>query len=378
MNKDDRGFERAEFDARIARLRDAMRARSVDVMLIDENEMLAYFTGYETSLSFYRACMIPLSGPPLMVLRKLDAAPFLEGAWFRDHIGFQDTEDAVEQVAAAFEARGFGAAAIGFDPGGHALSVDYFRRLQAALPKARFVDMTHIPWELRLIKSEAEVQHIARACQIADATMREIIDFVRPGMSARDVSAFAAKRFIEQGADPGHVGPITIGRGWDFLHGHLTDQPLSKGDILHMEIVPRFGGYSGRLMRCAVMGPIAPDLQKVADQLVQLQDAQIAAIRPGAHARDVDRIMREGILGAGLRDRYENITGYTIGYYSKQPLRSSDFTRTFNPKAEWRVEAGMVFHIYASAKGIAFSETVHVTPSELHRLTKIERKLFSC
>jgi Xaa-Pro aminopeptidase len=355
-----------------------MRSRSVDVMLIDENEMLAYFTGYETSLSFYRACIIPLSGQPLMVLRKLDAAPFLEQAWFNDHIGFQDTEDAVEQVAAALGARGFGAAAIGFDPGSHALSVDYFRRLQAALPKARFVDMTHIPWELRLIKSAAETQRITRACHIADATVREIIDMVKPGMSGREISAFAAKRFIEQGADPGHVGPITIGRGWDFLHGHLTDEPLTKGDILHMEIVPRFGGYSGRLMRCVVMGPIAPELQKAADQLMRLQDSQIAAIKPGAHARDVDRIMREGVLAAGLREKYENITGYTIGYYSKQPLRSSDFTRTFNPKAEWRVESGMVFHIYASAKGIAFSETVHVTPSGPERLTKIERKLYSC
>ena len=69
--------------------------------------------------------------------------------------------------------------------------------------------------------------------------------------------------------------------------------------------------------------------------------------------------MREAILREGLRETYDNITGYTLGFYAAAGPRTSDFTRIFHPAADWTLEAGMVFHMYASAAGVSFSETVH-------------------
>ena len=100
-------------------------------------------------------------------------------------------------------------------------------------------------------------------------------------------------------------------------------------------------------------------------------------MKPGAVASEVDAILRQGAIAAGLREDYANITGYTLGYYSRQPLRSSDFTRCFMPGARWRLEPGMVFHMYTSARGVSFSETVLVAAAGPERLTRIERRLFS-
>ncbi len=370
-------FTLVEYRERLERLRSAMRERGAEAMLLDDAEILAYFAGYERSVSFYRACIVDLSREPVMVLRKLDEAPFRERTWLAEYKGFADTEDSVARVASIFRERGYSRSAIGIDFGSHAMTVAYFRHLEALLPEAHFVDMTGVPWELRLIKSPTEIAYIARAAEIADQTIREVVATARAGISERDVAAFVARRFIEQGADPGHIGPITVGRGWNFLHGHLHDVALSPGDVLHLELVPRVHGYSARVMRCVAIGGATEEQRATAAQIIDLQDRQIAAMQPGAHAADVDRILRQGVLAAGLRESYDNITGYTLGYYSQQPLRSSDFTRTFNPGAEWRIEAGMVFHMYTSARGLAFSETVHVTPSGPVRLTRVERRLFS-
>ena len=114
----------------------------------------------------------------------------------------------------------------------------------------------------------------------------------------------------------------------------------------------------------------------MADFLIELQDRQIAAMRPGALGRDVDAILREGVVAAGLRKRYENNTGYTLGYYFEQAPRTSDFTRVFTPRADWHLEPGMVFHMYTSAKGLAFSETVLVNEDGPERLTRLGRELF--
>jgi Xaa-Pro dipeptidase len=100
-------------------------------------------------------------------------------------------------------------------------------------------------------------------------------------------------------------------------------------------------------------------------------------MKPGAVARDVDRVCRARVLDAGLRESYDNFTGYTLGYYgATHPPRTSDFTRAFVPTAGWVLESGMVFHMYTGARGMAFSETVLVTESGAERLTRLERRLF--
>ena len=81
-------------------------------------------------------------------------------------------------------------------------------------------------------------------------------------------------------------------------------------------------------------------------------------------------------IAAGLRTRYDNITGYTLGFYHRAGTRTSDFTRIFGPNVDYALESGMVFHVYAAAQGLACSETVLVTPQGGQRLTLLERKLF--
>jgi Xaa-Pro dipeptidase len=76
-----------------------------------------------------------------------------------------------------------------------------------------------------------------------------------------------------------------------------------------------------------------------------------------------------------LRSDYANVTGYSLGLYGRTP-RSSDFSLCFTPKAAWRLQENMVFHMYASALGFAFSETVVVTPDGGRRLTSTPRRCF--
>ena len=360
-------FAREEFSARLARLRESMRRQALDAVLVDDSEMLAYFTGYETSLNRYRACVVPLEGAPAMVLRSLDAAPFRQQSWLAQPIAVPDSEDTVLAVAKALEPY----RRIGFDPSSHALTVSTY----GALPHARFVPVSLR--ELRLVKSAAEVARIRRAAGLLDQAFGELLEAVAPGVTPRRLTGRAAARLITLGADPAHIGYIAAARGWDFLHAQPDEKPLEAGDVLHLELVARYRGYEARLMRCVALGAVPPDLLRKAETLARLQDAQIAAMKPGAVARDVDAILREGVLAAGLRETYPNVTGYTLGYYSRQPLRSSDFTRCFLPTAEWSLEPGMVFHMYASAAGVSFSETVLVGRDGPERLTQLERRLFA-
>jgi Xaa-Pro aminopeptidase len=370
-------FSNAEYDGRLQNLREASRRRGLDAVLLDDSEALRYFAGYETSLTSYRACVVPVTGKPFYVLRVLDVAPLRERACIEDVIGHADWEDPVDAIAAAAVARGLGRSRIGLDLTSHALTVQVYERLKARLPDATFVDIDRLPWLLRRRKSPAEIERLRAAARICDAATQYVIDAARVGVTERELANLAITEMARLGADPGLPGVVTTGRSWDMLHGHSHDRRLESGDILHLELLPRVDGYSARMQRCAVIGPVPDHLERTFETLRAAQDMQFEALVPGARARDVDRILREAVLSAGLRDGYPNITGYTLGSYPDFFLRWSDFTWVFHPKADWIVEEGMAFHMYTSASGLGLSETILVGRHGAERLTRMERRLYS-
>jgi Xaa-Pro aminopeptidase len=187
----------------------------------------------------------------------------------------------------------------------------------------------------------------------------------------------AAETFVRLGGSPGLIGIITAGKGWDFLHSMIHDAPMQEGEVLHLEICPGVSGYSARMMRDVVIGRMPERLWKANETLRSLQDRQIQALKPAAKASEVDLILGKGLLDSGLRDTYDNITGYNLSHYSDYMIRGSDFTFCFHPKADWLVEAGMVLHMYASAAGISLSDTVLLGEHGPECLTKTERRLFA-
>lgn len=368
-------FTAAEFAARLARLKARLRAAGVEVALFDEIEAMTWISGFGSSANRWRCVGIPLEAEPFFLIRALDASVCRERSWIPDVPTFRDWEDPVPVLAEALRARGLGGATIGLDFESYGTSIALMGAMQAALPEARFVDIGPVVAELRLIKSPAEITLLRKAATIGDEALRRAAAACVPGASQRDAARIAQSTFVELGGDPYRPGPITAGRGWDFLHGHLGDEPLATGDVVHIELTPRVHGYSSRMMRCVVLGEPEPARQRAVEVLAELQDRQIAAMKPGAVAGEVDAILREGVLAAGLRDSYDNITAYTLGLYGDAGPRTSDFTRIFHPGAAWRLEAGMVMHVYASAGGAALSETVLVTETGPELLTALPRGL---
>jgi len=370
-------FPKSEYEGRLARVRAEMERRGIEILIVDETEALGWLTGFQVSLNRYRACLVPIDAAPVMLLRKLDVAAFLEQTWLEDYVGYADDRDEIGAIAEVLRARGWDRRPIGLDKASYALSVQRHEALGRALEGSRWLDFTSVIREIMLIKSPAEIAMLRKAAGIADQAMKDAIEAVGEGRTERDAAAAAAATFYRMGADNGRTGPITSGAEWGFLHGPIHDHPLQSGAIVHMELTPRLKGYSSRLMRPTVIGGPSDAQLAVADQLIEVQDRQIAAMLPGAPAATVDAICREGLIDAGLRADYDNTTGYTLGYYAESGPRTSDFTRVFNRGVDWVLEPAMCFHMYCSARGLAFSETVVVSETGPERLTRIERRVFS-
>ncbi|SER17487.1 Xaa-Pro dipeptidase [Faunimonas pinastri] len=356
------------FAPRLAALRAVLKAQGCAAMLVDHAELLAWITGYTVSETMYRAAIVPLEGEPLFVLRALDAPPCRAAVWFADVTGYADDEDPYAVVAEALRRRGLADGRLGVDARSYGFTEHTATRLRAALPAAAFVDVGPVSDRLRAVKDAHEIDLLRRASGIADRVMAELAREVKAGMRVRDAAAIAAAASLREGSDEGGPGPMLRARGdSEFLHAQGLGVVLGPGDVLHVELTPKVGNYSARLMRPILLGDCG-DAERVTRRLTAIQARQIEAMVPGAPARDVDAVLRDAVLAEGLRPDYLNVTGYTLGLYGRTP-RPSDFSLSFHPGSDWRLETGMVFHMYASAAGVAVSETVLVgSPPE--RLTR--------
>lgn len=359
----------------LSRLRQSMGQSGADVMLIDHGELLAWLTGFTVSETLYRACLVPQQGEPWMVLRQLDEEPCRATSGLEQIVGYDDSEDPWQKVAESLKIRGYADCRLGVDFTSYGMTVFTWRQLSRHLPAVKWVAMDGVSDRLRSVKFPQELARLQQAAEIADSAMREIAQQVSCGWRVRDVAALAAHHFLQQGADTGETGPIVCAKGDNgFLHASGHEHQLQPNDLLHVELIPKVDHYSARLMRPFAMGHSSEQQQALAEQLVNVQDRQLAMMKPGATARDVDAVVRDAVLAAGWRENYPNITGYALGLYTRTP-RPSDFSTCFTPTADWLLEENMVFHMYLSAQSLAFSESVVVTPSGGQRLSQLPRQL---
>ena len=97
-------------------------------------------------------------------------------------------------------------------------------------------------------------------------------------------------------------------------------------------------------------------------------------MRPGALAAEVDAILRDGVLSAGLRDSYDNITGYTLGFYAAGRAAHERLHPHLPPRRRLAAEArAWCSTCTPPPPGASFSETVLVTERGPERLTKLPR-----
>lgn len=372
-------FSQTVFNKRRRALQSVMVETGVDLLVVDQPEYIFYLIGYAMSEGFQQFCVLPRIGAPLMILRCVDEGTCHEYGDVapEDVIGYPDWANPVEVLTQEISKRGLPHRTIAIDRDSYNMTLNRFDALRGAFKHTSFVDISRTLLEFRSVKHEEEIAYLKRASQIADNGITAILREFRSGLSARDCVAMAAQNIILNGGDAGVIGPVTRALDDNKMHALVDDAPLQEGDLLHVEMIPQYRGYSARLMRPVYVGEPDRDTRKRAELIVALQDEQIVAMKTGARASDVDNILRDGMLKCGLKMKYENISGYSLGYYQQFTCRSSDFTYVFRPGDDWTLRRNMAFHMYTVSNGLAFSETVVVSDEGGVRLTQTPRELLS-
>ncbi|MEP7274283.1 MAG: M24 family metallopeptidase, partial [Acidobacteriota bacterium] len=90
-------------------------------------------------------------------------------------------------------------------------------------------------------KSRGEIEKMRRAGQVVAETLRDLRQMVEPGISTRELDAYAEKKIRSAGAFPtfkgyhGYPASICASVNDEVVHGIPSDRKLLDGDLIKLD-----------------------------------------------------------------------------------------------------------------------------------------------
>lgn len=361
-------FSTAEFKARLARVREQMQSRGIDVLLVSAPENIYYLTGYQTSGYFsYQALIVPAAAAPVLLIRHLERGNVAEYSWLADAVGWKEGDNVVTLTLDLLRAAGADNRTIGIEKHSWFLTVAVAEALTAGLSSSRIVDAGRLIDRVRLVKSAAEIGHLRRSARIAELEQRAAWSAISATACEADIAAAVFGTGINAGCEyTGLPHHIMSGYRTEVGHANWTGKQVRRGELVLLELYGCVERYHATQMRTVSVGPPSDAAKRASEIVIAAQDAALAAMRPGASARAIDAAVRAPIRR--IRPDYVNRTGYSTGIGF--PPRTGEWdTADFNEQEDWELQENMVFHMLALAQGFGISETILVTSNGIERLT---------
>lgn len=227
---------------------------------------------------------------------------------------------------------------------------------------------------LRMIKSADEIALMKSAQEIAERAFTHILDFIKPGVTEREVSLELDYFMLRSGAEALSFETIAVsGVNSSMPHGVPSDKKIENGDFVTMDYGAVCGGYHSDMTRTVAVGNVSAEQKKVYDTVLKAQLAALEAMRPGVRCADADRAARDVIEAAGYGEFFGHGTGHGVGIEIHEEPRVS-------PTAVDILETGNVVTdepgIYLPGQfGVRIEDMVLITENGFENLTKAPKEL---
>jgi Xaa-Pro aminopeptidase len=167
-------------------------------------------------------------------------------------------------------------------------------------------DVTKYIAELRLIKSNYEIEMIQKSIDITIKAHKEAMMATKPGLFEYEIAALIEYVYQKNGS-PRDGFPSIVGSGANstILHYEANDQKMKDGDIVVMDIGAEYGMYSADVTRTIPVNGVFSKEQKQIYQIVlDAQKAGINLTKPGIGISEIKRestaVIKEGLFKLGL------------------------------------------------------------------------------
>ncbi len=373
-------FTRAEYDARVARTRSAMRHAGVDLLLVHSLPDICYLTGFQTPLSDWYSCLVlPLEGELALQVCDHELAAMNTYVQTLLPVLWEDMDAAAGQLADHLSLIGAAGARIGLQRRRPGLNPFTEERLRDALPRAQWIDTTDLVLRVRAVKSPAEIACLREAGRLSTLGIEAALATVREGATENEITAASMQAIVAAGGEYFSIDPIVrAGKRSGITHATAKRAVVRRGDAVLMEIGGVYQRYCAPLLRTAVVGKPPDALRRLADVSLRAMELLFDNLRPGRTMGEVASAAMKALAGLDSDVRMRGYFGYAVGI-SFPPSWVERSGEIAEGRAD-EIVPGMTFHLHRVLRipgvmGVGFSESVVIIESGFELLTRHPRQL---
>jgi Xaa-Pro aminopeptidase len=233
-------------------------------------------------------------------------------------------------------------------------------------------DLSPIIWDLRIIKSSAEIEVMRKAARIAVAATNELIKATRVGMHEYELAALYEYLCKRAGAqDLAYYMIMSSGENHPYVHYYKHDRLLKDGDFLVVDVGPDVGYYDIDVtVSYPVNGVFTPRQKEVYEAAKAVHEANMQVYRPGLTLDQCRTEVAEILKGKGFdlsKDYFKTLRG-GFGHYVGLAVHDVGGSPAV-------LKTGMVFAnepyiVYAGENlGVRVEDTVVITETGCENLT---------
>ena len=244
--------------------------------------------------------------------------------------------------------------------------------LRAKFPEADFVNGNDAFIEMRLIKTEEEIQRIRKSTEVAEKAIKKCIDAVELDMKDTELLQIARRTIVDEGA-----------WGWDHLTMNIGPSdpeapglgiPVTPNDIVRFDFGAVWEGYISDVSRGVVIGEVPKKAQDAMDYMIQVQEYCADSIKPGVNAKEFKEEATNYLKSLTKRGFYL-ITAHSIGLECEE-------THLFGPGGAMDVpfEENMVLdlEVWLNVRGqglVGVEDCYRVSNTGCERMSKLDKQI---
>lgn len=202
------------------------------------------------------------------------------------------------------------------------LSYRYAKELKEALPSIEIIGSEEIFDQLRVIKSEREIEILRHGSSITANVMMEVFDEAYPGMTEKQIAYIMINKLMEKGADSHEFLVIGTGERSQLIHPLAEEISIESGHVLKVDFGGKFQGYYSDVARTVLVGDSTPRQEYVLSHLAEIHREVIHSMKPGVHFSDLYNKCKELFKNKNLPFTFPHI-GHNMGIVlHEQPVVS--------------------------------------------------------
>jgi len=250
--------------------------------------------------------------------------------------------------------------------------LQFVRQLRDRFPQADVRDSSPLVWNLRKLKSPAELAIMRQTARLGVQAHNALIASTRPGVAERALAAVFEFFCKKDGArDLAYDTIIMSGKNHAYGHYHKYDRVLADGDFVILDAAPDYENYHVDISTTfPASGKFSPRQKELYEVALGVHDVCIRNYRPGVTFKEIGQQVDAHLKAQGLTQYAQDFRGIVRlgGYNHSIGLATHDVMGAFAGPDEV-LKPGFVFacdiQLFRLDEqiGIRIEDTVAITES---------------